>query len=113
MKNNEFEKEMRKKILQGNFAKNNGRILRAINVLTGKFINLELIKDAVGEYMDSGEFFESIEYLYKSFYIEVKTKGGKTIDEIYKYPTDYLEVCLNQKGIKLAKGFITDEAVEI
>lgn len=109
-----FENDIRKKIEQSDFAKNNGRILRTINILSGKFVNVSSVCDALYEYMNIGEFDESLIYLYKSCYIELRTEyTHKIIDDFEKYSYKEMEVSLTQKGIKLARGFITDEAVEI
>ncbi|MGP1599366.1 hypothetical protein [Peptoanaerobacter stomatis] len=109
-----FENDIRRKIEQSDFAKNNGRLIRTINILSGKFINVDSVCDALNEYMNIGEFDESLIYLYKSCYIEIRTKHThKIIDDFEKYSYSELEVSLTHKGIKVAKGFIVDEAVEI
>jgi len=96
-----FEEDVKKKILQSDFAKNNGRILRTVNILSE-------------DVMTVGEFDESLVYLHKGCYIEIRNKYNQNVlldmtKETYKD----IEVCLTQKGIKLARGFINDEAVEI
>ncbi|EJU21162.1 hypothetical protein HMPREF1143_1990 [Peptoanaerobacter stomatis] len=109
-----FENEIRKKIEQSDFAKNNGRVIRTINVLSGKFINVDSVCDALNNVMSIGEFDECLIYLYKGVYIEVREAATQRIvDDFAKYVYSELEVTLTQKGIKLARGFITDEAVEI
>jgi len=109
-----FEEDVRKKILQSDFAKNNGRILRTVNILSGKYINVDSICDALEEVMTVGEFDESLVYLHKGCYIEIRNKYNQHIIlDMTKETYKDIEVCLTQKGIKLARGFIVDEAVEI
>lgn len=110
----EFEKEIKKKIIRSDFAKNNGRIIRTINILSGKFINLDSVNNVLKEYMNLGDFKVCIDYLYKSFYIEVRNAVNKSaVSDFDKYVFRELEATLTQKGIKLAMGYIEDEAVEI
>lgn len=109
-----FEQNIRKKLEQNDFAKNNGRIVRAINVLSGKFISLASVKDVLIEHMNEGEFEQSIVYLHKSCYIEIRKEHTHSIvDGLEKYSYSNLECSLTQKGIKLARGFVEDEAVDI
>lgn len=109
-----FENEVKKKLMQNDFAKNNGRIIRTVNVMGGKFVNAHSVCEALGSYMNLCEFDESFIYLHKSCYIEIRLKnGGKIIDDFGKYAYSDVEVALTQKGIKIARGFIVDEAVDI
>ena len=109
-----FENEIRKKLEQENFSKNNGRIVRTINVLSGKFISLDAVCSALMEYMNEGEFEQGIIYLHKACYIEIRMKyTHKILDDFEKHSYSELECSLTQKGIKLARGFVEDEAVDM
>lgn len=109
-----FENDIRKKIEQSDFAKNNGRVLRTINILSGKFINVDSVSDALADNMSIGEFDECLLYLHKGVYVEVRdTYTHRIIDDFAKHSYKDMEAALTQKGIKLARGFITDEAVDI
>ena len=109
-----FENDVRKRIEQSDFAKNNGRVIRTINVLSGKFVNIDSVCDALADNMSIGEFNECLIYLHRGVYIEVRAVcTHHIIDDFDKHIYSELEVALTQKGIKLARGFITDEAVEI
>ena len=109
-----FEKDIKAKLEQSDFAKNNGRILRTINIMHGKFVNIDSVCDALEQYMNIGEFDESLIYLHKSCYVEIRIKSNaKIIDDFSKYSYKEIEVSLTQKGIKLARGFVADEAVEV
>lgn len=106
--------EMKNRLLKSEFAANNGRMIRTINVLRGNFVNLYSIEEALKSYIDRASFEESLIYLYKSCYIEIRKKeNGKTISSLEKLYYKNLEVSLTQKGIKLAKGYIADEAVDV
>ena len=110
----DFEKQIRQKLYQEEFKENNGRVIRTINILQGHYINLHSLKEALSEYMNIAEFDESIVYLHKSCYVEIRAKWSKkVVIDINEYSYKELEVCFTQKGIKLLRGFITDEAVEV
>lgn len=110
----DFEKDIKKKIIQSDFSKNNGRIIRTVNLLSGKYINLHTAFMALEEYMDMGKFKSSIDYLYRSCYIEIRVENTKKIiSDMDRYTLKEMEMTLTQKGIKIAMGYIEDEAVEI
>lgn len=109
-----FENDIKKKLEQSDFAKNNGRIIRTINIMHGKFVNVDSVCSALEEYMNIGEFDECLIYLHKSCYVEIREKYVNTVIADYsKYSYSEIEVALTQKGIKLARGFVADEAVEV
>lgn len=109
-----IEKEIKKKILKSDFAVNNGRIIRTINVMQGEFVSLKSVEEVISEYMDAGNFKKCLTYLYKACFVEIRTKIGKKIlKDINKLFYDEMEIALTQKGIKLAMGYIDDEAVDM
>ncbi len=107
-----YDQELKNKIVAGNFAKNNVRVIRNINVLQGKWVCLDLVEETLSG-LNIGEVQESLQYLQQAEYIDVRhcvTKGEVDISEcIYKDT----ETRLSNKGIKLAKYFISDEAVKV
>lgn len=109
-----FEEKVKQKLFQEDFKENNGKVLRTINILRGNYINLNSVKEALSEYMNAAEFEESLIYLHKSCYIEIRKQNTKAIIlDINECSYKELEVCFTQKGIKLLRGFISDEAVEV
>ncbi len=99
-------------IIAGNFAKNNGRVIRNINVLKGKWINLSVVEDTLTG-LKSGEIQESLQYLQQSEYIDVRHCVSHSKIDISECCYKELETRLSAKGIKLAMGFIDDDAVQV
>lgn len=106
------EKEIRQKIIAGAFAQNNGRIIRTVNVLKGKWINLETVQVALSE-MDEAEFEQSLIYLHRSDYVKIRNEHTKKCTEAEKAVYKECEVTLTKKGIDLAMYYIADPAVKV
>ena len=106
------EKEIRQKIVAGEFGQNNGRLIRTINVLKGKWINLETVQIALEE-MDETEFEQSLIYLHRSDYIKIRNESTKKCTEAEKAVYRDCEVTLTKKGIDLAMYYISDPAVKV
>lgn len=94
------------------FAKNNGKIMRVINVLKGNYVNLDDIFKAIRT-IDIDKFRQSIEYLQKAQYIEVRDVDSKEALDIDKVFLKYSETTPTAKGMRLLMYIEKDEAVEI
>lgn len=106
------DKEIKQVIEAGNFAINNGKVIRNINVLMGKWVKLESVADTLYG-LSSSEIQESLQYLQLANYIDIR--DCQTRKEIDVSEADYRnsETRLSEKGIRLAKYLITDEAVKV
>lgn len=95
--------EMQRRIREGNFIENTGRVLRAINVLRHEYHKLGSIQFALASAMAEGEFLDAINYLFEAGYIHLRDCETKTVaafglaDSAYKR----LEAKLTVKGIQL------------
>lgn len=107
---NKDELEMKRRLEVGNFARDNGRIIRAINVLRGRWIDLGSIKDALSE-VENLE--QSLIYLERAEYIHVRSMETKESVEVVEANDQTCEVTLTQTGIQLALYFIEDPAVKV
>lgn len=99
-------------IKAGRFVKNDGEVLRNINLMHHKFLKLSDIKYVLSD-MPENEYTDSINYLSMCEYIKlrhIKTKQPAEISDV-----DYTEIesKLTQKGINLLIGKINDELVSI
>lgn len=106
------EKDIRQKLIAGEFAQNNGRLIRTVNVLKGKWINLETVQTALTE-MDEAEFEQSLIYLHRAEYIKICNESTKKCTDAEKAIYKECEVTLTKKGIDLAMYYITDPAVKV
>ncbi len=106
------DKDALEKIKTGRFIKNNGRVLRTINILRYKFEKLEEVKYALDDIPDN-EYLDSLNYLYESEYIQLRHIKSKKSAELSDMDISELEAKLTDKGIKLLAGKIFDELVEV
>ena len=106
------ENEALKKMRAARFIKNNGAVLRAINLLRYKYERLSEVKYAL-EDIEEGQYIDSVNYLYESGYIALRHIVNKQPVEISDVDYINIEAKLTQKGIKLLAGKIFDELIEV
>ena len=104
--------EYMKKIKARNFVKNNGQVLRTINILRVGYEKLSDVKYALGD-VSEHDFLSSVNYLFLSEYILLRKIKTKEPADIADVPYEELEAKLSQKGIKLLDGAISDNSVEV
>lgn len=100
------------KIRAGRFIKNNGRVLRTINLLRYKYEKLEEVKYALEDIPDN-EYLDSLNYLSEAEYIQLRHIGSRQSANIADVDISELEAKLTDKGIRLLAGKISDELVEV
>ena len=106
------DKDALDKIRAGRFIRNNGRVLRAINLLRYKYEKLEEVKYAL-EDIPENEYLDSLNYLSESEYIQLRHTKSKQSAELADVDITQLEAKLTDKGIKLLAGKMFDELVEV
>ena len=104
--------EYMQKIKARNFVKNNGQVLRTINILRVGYEKLSDVKYALGD-VSEHDFLSSVNYLFLSEYILLRKIKTKEFADIADVPYEELEAKLSQKGIKLLDGTISDNSVEV
>lgn len=100
------------KMRAGRFIKNNGRVLRTINLLRYKYEKLEEVKYAL-EDMPENEYLDSLNYLSEAGYIQMRRVTSKQIAEIADVDYIHLEAKLTEKGIRLLAGNLEDDLIEV
>ena len=100
------------KMRAGRFIKNNGRVLRTINLLRYKYEKLEEVKYAL-EDMPENEYLDSLNYLSEAGYIQMRRVTSKQIAEIADVYYVHLEAKLTEKGIRLLAGKLEDDLIEV
>nr|DAH02165.1 MAG TPA: hypothetical protein [Caudoviricetes sp.] len=100
------------KMRAGRFIKNNGRVLRTINLLRYKYEKLEEVKYAL-EDMPENEYLDSLNYLSEAEYIQMRRVTSKQIAEIADVDYVHLEAKLTEKGIRLLAGKLEDDLIEV
>ena len=94
------------------FVKNNGLVLRTINILRIGYQKLEDVFFALSE-VEEHEFLDSVNYLFLIEYIMLRDIKSKQPKDIADVPYERLEAKLSTKGIKLLEGEIEDNSVEV
>lgn len=102
--------EMIKKARAAIFIKNNGKILRGINMLGTDYNNLEAIRSALN--MDKDEFVDSVNYLIESKFIQIRSVYTEAEAELADHSMDELAGKLTAKGLQLLYGRISDPCVD-
>lgn len=99
-------------IKAGRFVKNNGIVLRNINMMHHQYLKLSDIKYVLAD-MPENEYTDSINYLSESGYIKLRHIKTKQIVDIADVDYNEIESKLTKKGINLLLGYTTDEAVSL
>lgn len=111
---NDTRDELKRKINACNFVKNNGTVLRTINILRTKYTKLSVIQGVLeDDNVTEGEFLDCIHFLNEEDYIHLRIISTKDSANIYDYNYKALEAKLTGKGIRLLAGGLTDELVEV
>ncbi|MGN0619101.1 MAG: type VI secretion protein [Ruminiclostridium sp.] len=104
--------EINENIKRGRFVKNNGRILRAINVLRTQYISLSDLYLGISTDVKENEYTDSINYLTEIGYIRLRNKATKTVSTLADDNLCDLEAKLTADGIKFLAGRLSDDCIE-
>lgn len=107
--------KMKREIYAANFRVNNGKVMRAINLLRTEYIKLVGVESAVeGIGVEHWEFIDCVNYLSQAGYIHLRYTGSKvsaTLADCDDHAA--LEAIVTAKGIQLLAGGIKDPVVEV
>lgn len=103
--------EMTNQIRQKRFVLNNGRVLRAINVLRTQYVGLADLRLGLPSDITDGEYTDSINYLTEIGYINIRHRETKEKTTLADTELMLLEAKLSGDGIKFLAGKINDECV--
>lgn len=78
----------------------------------GKWIRLTAVADTLNG-LCSSEIQESLQYLQLAKYIDIRDSQTKKEIDVSEADYRYSETRLSEKGIRLAKYLIADEAVKV
>lgn len=98
----------------GNFIRNNGMVLRTINILRTQYHKLVSVQGVLEDNgLGEDEFLDSVNFLSKAGYIDLRTIAGKEAANLADYDYKGLEAQLTDKGIRLLAGGIKDNMIEV
>lgn len=104
--------EINENIKRGRFVKNNGRILRDINVLRTAFVPLADLYLGISADVKDNEYTDSINYLTEIGYIKLRNVHTKQESTLADDNLSDLEAKLTADGIKFLAGKLDDDCVE-
>ncbi len=96
----------------GEFSVNNGKVLRTINILEGMYSKLAAIKYALPDITES-DIRKAVNFLEEEEYIRIREIENKTPASISDHNLNDLEAKPSGKGLRLLKGYICDECVQV
>lgn len=100
------------KIKAGRFVKNNGAVLRTINMLRYRFVKLSDAAYALDD-IPEDEYLDSLNYLGVAEYIQFRHCCTHQTAELADCDVSELEAKLTDKGIRLLTGKFIDELVDV
>ena len=104
----------KQRLKAGNFVRNNGRVLRTINILRIKFNKLTGAKNVLkDDGIAEDEFLDSVNFLAEEGYIHLRHMATKGPASLADNHFETLEARLTGKGIRLLAGGIDDKMIEV
>lgn len=104
----------RRQLSAANFIRNNGRVLRTINILRDRYNKLATIESVLrGEGVSEGEFLDSVNFLSQEGYIHLRDVANKKSAILADSDFRMLEANVTGKGIRLLAGGIDDNMIEL
>lgn len=107
-------KNIKNALMASTFIKNNGEVLRTLNILGYQFHKLIGIESVLSQRgISESEFIEAIHFLTEESYITLRNISTK--EAVIISDTDYrdIEAKLSGKGLRLLNGGISDNMVEV
>jgi len=103
-----------KRLKAGNFVKNNGKVLRTINILRHKYNKLTGVQSVLEDGgVSADEFLDCVNFLAEDSYIHLRRIGSKEDANLADDDYTALEAKLTSKGIRLLAGGIDDKMIEV
>ena len=106
-------KELNDRIRQKKFFRNNGIVLKGINLLRTQFVRLPDLKYALEPSLTESEFLDSVNYLTEGGYIRTRHTGTKQEITLADAAADELEAKVTQKGIQVIACILKDDCIEV
>ncbi|MBE6855866.1 MAG: type VI secretion protein [Ruminococcus sp.] len=107
------EREMTERIRQKKFFKNNGIVLKGINLLRTKYVQLSELRYALEPTITESELRDSINYLSESGYIKLRTINSKQETTLADSDFENVEAKVSADGIKIIACVKTDECIDV
>lgn len=98
----------------GNFIRNNGKVLRTVNILRFKYNKLSGVQNVLeDDGISEDEFLDSINFLAEEGYLHLRQISTKENAGLADSEYTTLEAKLTGKGIRLLAGGVEDDMIEV
>ena len=104
---------MQERIRQKKFFRNNGVVLKGINLLREKYVQLSELKYALEPTLTEQELRDSVNYLSESGYINMRNIRSKQPTTLADCDFYELEAKVSAEGIKIIACVKSDECIEV
>lgn len=105
------DQEALKKMRTSAFVRNNGRVLRTINILRHKYESLVDVKYAL-DGIDESKYLDSLNFLCEAGYIHLRDITSKETANLADADYTHLEAKVTAQGIRLLGGELQDQMVD-
>ena len=104
----------KRRLRAGNFIKNNGRVLKTINILRYRYNKLSGVQSALhSEGVSEDEFLDAVNFLAEEGYIELREIATREIAKLADIEYEMIEAKVTAKGIRFLAGGLEDNMIEI
>lgn len=106
-------KELNDRIRQKKFFRNNGLVLKGINMLRIQYVRLTDLKYALEPTLSENELMDSVNYLTEGGFIKTRNCRTKQETTLADCSFDELEAKVSQKGIQIIACALKDECIDV
>ena len=104
---------MQERIRQKKFFRNNGVVLKGINLLRTQYVKLSELRYALEPTMTEYELRDSINYLSESGYINMRNTDNKQATTLADCTFEDIEAKVSADGIKIIACVKSDECIDV
>ncbi len=106
-------RDMAERIRQKKFFRNNGMVLKGINMLRTQYVRLADLRYALEASMTEAELVDCVNYLSESGFIKTRNCHTKQEVTLADCPFDDLEAKVSSEGIKIIACARVDECIDV
>lgn len=106
-------KEIQDRIRQKKFFRNNGMVLKSVNLLRTQYVKLSELKYALEPNMSDSELRDSINYLSEAGYINMREIDSKSPTTLADCDFEKIEAKVSASGIKIIACVKKDECIDV
>ena len=107
------EEKLKDQARKNGFRKNNGAVIRAVNIIRTEYVQLDTVLAALQPKIGLADVADSINYLTEAGYIKLRVIGTDRHSTLADNDFDELEAKLSAKGIQLVNGVIDDLCIDL